>query len=94
MEPLHQRLIRIRQQRGLTAKAVARAIGVAESTYRQWENGKGRKLPPFQKLSEVLSISVTELLIGQKPEIADVLESLANIEQEIRELRLKLGTNL
>ncbi len=94
MEPLHERLTRVRKARGLTAKAVARAIGVPESTYREWENGRGRKLLPFEKLSQVLSISVTELIIGQRPEMSEVLESLSQIEEAVRKLRLNLGSRI
>ena len=92
MEKLHQRLLRIRKAKGLTAKEVAFAIGEAESTYRGWESGRGLNLPPFEKLSQVLSISVTELVVGQSPEMADVLESLAQIEVDVRELRLKMAS--
>jgi DNA-binding transcriptional regulator YiaG len=46
-EPLNQRLERLRREKGLTAKAMAKLIGVAESTYREWEYGRGLKLPGF-----------------------------------------------
>ncbi len=94
MEQLHQRLVRIRKARGLSAKAVAIAIGEAESTYRGWENGRGRKLPPFERLSHVLSISVTELVVGQKPDLSEALESLGKIEEQVRKLRLKLSSRI
>ncbi len=92
MEQLHQRLARIRKAKGLTAKTVAQAIGEAESTYRGWENGRGRKLPPFEKLSQVLSISVTELIVGQKPDLTEALEELKQIEEQLYKLRLRLSS--
>ena len=67
-EALNERLKRLREERGLTAKAMAGLIDVAESTYREWEYGRGLKLPPLQKISQVLTISVTELVTGQRPE--------------------------
>ena len=94
MEQLHERLVKLRKAKGLTAKAVARAIGEAESTYRGWETGKGRKLPPFEKLSQVLSISVTELVVGQKPELSEALEVLLRIEEDLRRVRLKMGSRI
>lgn len=94
MEELHERLNRLRKAKGLTAKAVAAAIGEAESTYRGWESGRGRKLPPFEKLSQVLAISVTELVVGQQPDLADALDTLVRIEEELRMLRLKMSLRI
>jgi transcriptional regulator with XRE-family HTH domain len=94
MEELHERLARVRKARGLTAKAVANAIGEAESTYRGWESGRGRKLPRFEQLSEVLSISVTELVVGQAPELNEALETLEKIEGQLRKLRLNIGSRI
>ncbi len=92
MEQLHERLTRIRKAKGLTRKAVAQALGEAESTYRGWESGRGWRLPPLDKLSQILSISVTELLVGQKPEAAELIETLAKVEEELRQLRLKISS--
>ena len=88
----NQSLEDLRKAKGLTAKAMARAIGVPESTYREWEYGRGLRLPPFQKLSHVLAVSVTELLTGCKPPWQEHLDGLALIESHLRELRLKLSS--
>lgn len=91
-EKIHQRLERLRRAKQLTAKSMARLIEVPESTYREWEYGRGFKLPPFQKISQVLAISVTELITGEKPELAPLLKELEDIENLIREMRLKIGS--
>lgn len=70
------------------------AIGEAESTYRGWESDRDRKLPPCELLSQVLSISVTELIVGQKPELAEVLDALERIEEQTRQLRLTIGSRI
>ena len=93
-ELFHERLERIRQERKLTAKAMAKFIGVPESTYREWENGRGMRLPPFQKISQVLSMSVTELITGEQPGWAEVTEALLTLEKNIEELRLKLCSRI
>lgn len=93
-ELFHERLNRIRREKDLTAKAMAQFIGVPESTYREWEKGRGMKLPPFQKISQVLAISVTELITGEKPEWGEVTERLQAIEKIIAELRLKLSSRI
>lgn len=94
MEQLYERLARLRKERKFTAKAVAEAIGEAESTYRGWENERGRKLPPFEKLSQVLSKSVSELVVGHRPEVAEALQILAEVEEQLRRLRLKIGSRI
>lgn len=91
-ESLGQRLERLRKEKNLTAKAVARLIDVPESTYREWEYGRGLKLPPCQKISQVLGISVSELITGESPDWETHLESLEKLEQNLRETRLKLSS--
>jgi transcriptional regulator with XRE-family HTH domain len=93
-ELFHQRLERIRQEKKLTAKAMAELIDVPESTYREWEKGRGMKQPPFKKISQVLAISVTELVIGEKPEWQDVLERITEIEVRMTELRAYLSSRI
>ena len=93
-EPLGKRLERLRTTKGLTAKAVARQIGVPESTYREWENGRGLRLPPFQKISQVLAITVTELVTGKQPPLVELYKDLESIEEQLRASRLKIGSLL
>lgn len=91
-EPIHVRLRRRRLEVRMTAKAVAGLIGVPESTYREWEYGRGMKLPPIQKISQVLAISVTELITGEKPSLIHLLEELESIENKLHEMRSGLGS--
>lgn len=91
-EPLNKRLERLRRERGLTAKAMAKLIEVPESTYREWEYGRGLKLPPFQLISQVLAISVTELVTGAQPDWQKHLEDLATTEKHLHEMRIKLSS--
>ncbi len=76
----------------MTAKAMARLIGVPESTYREWEHGRGMKLPPFQKISQVLAISVTELITGQRPPLSDAVKTIEAVEQKLGELKSYLSS--
>lgn len=57
-------LMRLRVQRFLTQKQLAEALGVTETTIRNWEAGRSiPKLTPaqYKKLLEVLQISAEEL---------------------------------
>lgn len=93
-EKLHERLKKMRVAKGLTAKEMAKLIDVAESTYRDWENGKGIKLPPFQSISQVLAVSVTELVTGEIPSATKVMEDLNEVEKKIVELKAYVGSRL
>jgi transcriptional regulator with XRE-family HTH domain len=90
MESFNQRLKRIREEKNLSASEMARLINVAQTTYRQWEYGRGMKFPPFLKISQVLAISVTELITGEKLIPHEIAQELRLIEEKLRELRLKL----
>ncbi len=93
-ELLHQRLKRLRKEANLTAKEMALQVGVPQSTYVDWEHGRGMKVPPLQKISQVLAISVTELLTGQKPSLQTFVTELEKIELHLREIRAQLSSIL
>lgn len=94
VELFHERLERIRKEKNLTAKAMAQLINVPESTYREWEKGRGMKHPPFKKISHVLAISVTELVVGEKPDLQDVLDRIIGIEKMVADLRAHLSSRI
>lgn len=91
-EELNQRLKRLRLAKGLTAQAVAERIGVPGSTYRDWENGKGLKIPPLEKISHLLAVSVTELVTGRQNTKNDVIANITIIELHLRELKIAIGS--
>lgn len=93
-EAFHKRLERLRKEQGLTAKEMARKIGVPVSTYRQWEYGRGMKLPPLQKISQVFAISVTELATGQRPDWESHLKALEALEKSLSEIRMNIASLL
>jgi transcriptional regulator with XRE-family HTH domain len=88
-ESFNVRLKRLRTERNLSAAEMARLIRVAPTTYREWEYGRGMKFPPFLEISQVLAISVTELVTGQKIGTDRDAAELECLEKKLRELRLK-----
>lgn len=91
-EKFNERLLRLRKEKNLTAKFMAHAIEVPESTYREWEYGRGMRLPPCQKISQVLGVSLSELMTGERPDGAKITAELERIENLVQELRLNLSS--
>lgn len=48
-EQIHSRLERLRREKKMTAKTMSRLIGVPESTYREWEYGRGMSHRRFKR---------------------------------------------
>lgn len=60
-----ERLKDFRIKMGMTSKAMAKEIGVAPSTYSQYENGtREPNLEKLKLISEALLIPVNDLLLG------------------------------
>lgn len=91
-EPFHKRLRRLREQKKISSSQFARQIGVAQSTYSDWENGRGLKLPPYECISQVLAITVSELVTGQKGPTHELYEIVTLLEKQLAELKTKLGS--
>lgn len=88
-EPFNERLRKLRELRGLSVREVARAIGVAESTYREWEYGRSIKGEPYLKLAQALGVSLEEIFGAKNSERA-AEQIIENIFQDLRTLRLIL----
>lgn len=91
-EAFNERLTRMRKAQGLTAKEVSDFIDVPASTYRDWENGKGLRIPPYQKISHLLNVSLTELVTGEVSKMQESILLLEQLEEIIREIKYRLGT--
>lgn len=81
---ISSRLRKYRQQRGLTLRAVADAICVPVSTYRDWEYGKAIRWEPYEKLADLFGIDLGELTNGGKAKNSDVLALLEDASEKIK----------
>lgn len=60
-------IAQLRREQGLTQKELADKISVSDKAVSKWETGKGSPdVSSMQPLCEVLGISVTELLAGER----------------------------
>ncbi len=85
------RLKSLREQRGLSARDVAIQIGVAESTYRDWEYGRAIKGEPYIALAKIFGVTLSELLaVDISDEKAYVLSRLKTMEALLKEIRVVL----
>lgn len=90
METIGKRLKGFREAKGLSATKVAAYVGVSESTYRDWEQGRAIQGEPYAKLAEVLAVSLTELIVGEGHGKDWMFESLGEIERIVKTLRTRL----
>jgi transcriptional regulator with XRE-family HTH domain len=88
-ESFHQRLKRIRKQRGLSVRELAQRIGVPISTYREWENGRLIQGPaPYLLIAKTLNVSLHEIFTGAMPgqqgELLGRLDTAVNTLEALR----------
>lgn len=79
-----------RKDLGYSVKKVASEIGISESTYRDWENGRKISGEPYEKIAKALNMPILELVTNQgiriteiEKEIKNLINSVNNIEQMI-----------
>lgn len=82
----------LRKKKNLTAHEVATAIGVATSTYRDWESGRAITGNPYKKMTEIYEVSLAQLFGIQEEDKTKQLEKIEELEKLLRELKLALIT--
>lgn len=77
-----------RLQLGKRPSEIAKKIGVSESTYRDWENGRRIQGEPYIKIAEALEMNILDLLEVQRANHHINLKSeLEKIENSVRNIR-------
>lgn len=88
MEGLGKRLQMLRKARGWSVREIAGQLGVPETTYREWEYGRAiQGEGPYQKLSELLSISIFELITGKRPNKRKILKEIQLLEKQVEAVK-------
>lgn len=76
-----------RVQLNLKVKDVAYQIGVAESTYRDWENGRKIQGEPYQLIADALEMNILELMEIQTSSFRLLMQEVENLEKHIKNIR-------
>ena len=86
-----QRLRSFRLRAGLSVSQVARRLGVAESTYREWEYGRQIRGEPYRKLADILGVSLS-ILLSEEGEAhpQTLIEDLNQLERLVHKIRTML----
>lgn len=90
------RVVAARENRGLSAKTLARHLGVAAKTVEGWENDTSEpRANKLQMLSGVLNVSIPWLLTGEGQELetdagSDLSGDLGELLLEVRTLRAEM----
>ena len=90
-ENLGQRLKRLRQSRRMTIEEVASQIGVATSTYREWEYGREIRGEPYEKLADVFGVGLIELMKGKNPTKIRAFKAAIEIEKNTQIIKKELS---
>ncbi len=88
-EGISANLKRLRAERGLSASEVSRRVGVAESTYREWEYGRKIIGEPYLDLARCFGVSLSELMCGEAAR-SELALDLDRIEALIQGMKSRL----
>ncbi len=69
-------VLQLRQEQGLTQKQLAEKLGITDKAVSRWETGKGYPdIEMLVSIGEVFSVSVNELLCGERIETSAAMET-------------------
>jgi len=93
-ETLGERLKRYRTEKKLTVDEVARRIGVAPSTYREWEYGREIRGEPYLALAETFGTTLHGILVGSAAGPHETLQEIDEILLRLKKLKADLAKAL
>ena len=72
-------IARLRQEKGLTQKDVAKKLGICAKTVSKWETGHGfPDVSIISKLSEFFQVDISKLLEGELPQVKQEVGNVKN----------------
>lgn len=94
MNGLAKRLKILRESKNLSVTQVASEIGVAVSTYREWEHGRAIKGEPYVKLARLFEVSVYKLMTGQEGDLGTAIKYLDDVKYSLFQLEKELQSQV
>ena len=82
----NKRLKKLREEKGITPKAMAEKLEVSVSTYRDWEYGRKITGEPYVKISEVLNIGLGELFGKSVSDYSEFKEAIKSVREALNRL--------
>ena len=80
--PCHENLKRLRQAQNLSQRELAKRLGVANTSYFAWEQGKTRpKQENMEKLARLLKVTPEVLLKDESSELLTMFKQLSDSRQ-------------
>ena len=77
----HEKLQELRKSRGLTQEELSQALYVSRTAISKWESGRGYpSIDSLKEISSFFSVSIDELLSGDKLISIAEKENLSNIQ--------------
>ncbi len=76
-----------RQKLNIKVRDISQKVGVAESTYRDWENGRSIQGEPYMKIANALNMNILDLLEIEKTSIGKVIADIDAIENHVKNIR-------
>ena len=78
----NEKLQELRKSRGLTQEELAEALFVSRTAVSKWESGRGYpSIDSLKEISKYFSVSIDELLTGEKPISIAEKENKSNIQR-------------
>ena len=84
---ISEKMKKRRIQLNLRPKDIAKKVGVAESTYRDWENGRKIQGEPYTLIADALEISVLELLGIETTKFHQLMLEISELERHVKNIR-------
>jgi transcriptional regulator with XRE-family HTH domain len=77
-----------RHELGLSAKEVVNRLGIAESTYRDWENGRKIQGEPYLELSKILDLPLAQLFgVESSQALVELMRDINTVSELVKNIR-------
>lgn len=84
-------LKKLREEQGLSQESVAKKLGMSRPTYSSLEQGKRQlSLPEAERIAKMFSISLDELVLGNRNEIDIILPKKRAQKKPIHDIRISV----